>query len=233
MKKFIIGGIVSLFFLGIVSFPAFSGPHNFTQIPENESGWHINFLGSIYNSQENTTTFTYEGSADSNADHDISHFVIGYPCVNDTDVDWQVIDTYAEPNGSIEFGLDPTTSVDGVKYDTGISKGSSAILSITYGGITGTAPDSSLATVKGSTDYILVKVPGPVCDNQPTQPKPYTPPPLIPLPTQPKPLDPTLPTKDPNLTKDPTTLDTQIIHQTIDLNTQPTSTDNSGRKKQK
>ena len=115
------------------------------------SNYNIEFLGSDYNG--NNTTFTYKVSALD--DPAISHWVLGLPtCVEESDI------VSAVP-GNWEFGVDPTTSVRGIKYETSVEPGPPVIFTLT---LSGYRPEGAVETaVKAGQKICHDSTTGPAC----------------------------------------------------------------------
>jgi hypothetical protein len=88
---------------------------SFENKPIGEVGWAASFQGRSYNSNSDTTTFTYSMAVDS-SEKDLSHWVLGIP--NCAQID--ACSTVASPNaqfscsgGSGDYPVDPTTGLNG------------------------------------------------------------------------------------------------------------------------
>jgi hypothetical protein len=70
----------------------------------------VELVNKVYSSVDNTTTVTYRVT--SGARPSISHWTLGLP-------DWMADNVVSISEGNTEWGVDPTTGVGGLKFDTG------------------------------------------------------------------------------------------------------------------
>jgi len=107
-------------------------------LPPDCANYSIEFLGSSYNGS--TTTFTYlVTSYDSPA---LSHWILGLPdCITAGDI-------AAAGPGTTVFGLDPTTGIWGLKFDSGVQVGSPVTFTIKPS--TGTGPREPAPSIRTS-----------------------------------------------------------------------------------
>ncbi|MDX9940968.1 MAG: hypothetical protein RBS53_01975, partial [Bacteroidales bacterium] len=104
--------------------------------------------------QNGYTTFTY--TVTSGSSPALSHWVLAF-CGSLSDVN-------AGP-GTIELGLDPTTGINGIKFDDGLESGQTMDFYITLPGMWNTGMIQ--AAVKAGTNHCYYMVEGPVCDDVP------------------------------------------------------------------
>lgn len=125
-----------------------SSAKGFTQYDISEVGWSITYLGC--SESEETSTYTYEVYVASE-EKDLSHWVLS--------VEEDNFPVSVSGNWTIEFGLDPTTGVYGIKWDDGQDKGTSQVYSVTYMGAC--SEQTSEYSVKGGTYYAIAEIVGP------------------------------------------------------------------------
>lgn len=122
--------------------------------PVTSGSFTIAFLGSVYANGQ--TTFSY-GVVGNNTPPDLSHFDLEIPlCPTALQV------AVYSPTDAVSFGIDPTTGVNGIKWDLPLLSTSSRTYSITFEG--NVAVGSITAAVKDGNGAHLVTVPGPACD---------------------------------------------------------------------
>jgi uncharacterized repeat protein (TIGR01451 family) len=114
----------------------------------------IVFSGSVYANGQ--TTFTY-GVIGNGCSPDLSHFDIEIP---HCPVPLRVM-AYS-PTEAVDFGVDPTTHIDGIKWGQPLLSTASRTYSITFEG--NVAIGSVTAAVKDGNGFHPVTVPGPACD---------------------------------------------------------------------
>jgi hypothetical protein len=121
-------------------------------------GYYVDFVSRTYAGGQ--TTFTYEVTG-TGTPPDLSHFTLELPsCVE--------VVSYS-PSNSVEFGVDPTTGVDGIKWDFGLGMNESRTYSVTFAG--NVPLGSVLAAVKGGPGYEAKQVAGPGCGTPPEEPE--------------------------------------------------------------
>ncbi|MAU12884.1 MAG: hypothetical protein CL607_23895 [Anaerolineaceae bacterium] len=118
------------------------------------SNFTIAFLGSVYANGQ--TTFSY-GVVGNNTPPDLSHFDLEIPiCPTPLQV------AVYSPTDAVSFGIDPTTDINGIKWDLPLLSTSSRTYSITFEG--NVALGTILAAVKAGNGFEAVSVPGPTCN---------------------------------------------------------------------
>jgi len=130
-----------------LSATAYAAP-SFEERAITEVGWSVSFVGSVYDAGTNTTTFTYELTADA-SEKDLSHWVLA---MDDAPVANDGCNTYSS-------GLDPTTGVYGWKCDDGQDAGTTQTYTITVPG--NVDPATVNYSVKGGTYYAVGTTTGP------------------------------------------------------------------------
>jgi hypothetical protein len=122
---------------------------------EQALGFTVTFGGRDYDAAADQTTFTYI-VAGTGVPPDLSHFDLEIPtCPTPL-----VVVSYS-PTSAVSFGVDPTTGIDGIKWDVPLLTTDTRTYSITFEGnvVQGTV----LAAVKGGPGFEAVTVPGPSC----------------------------------------------------------------------
>lgn len=116
--------------------------------------FEVSYGGSVYDSSTNQTTFTYIVSG-TGQPPDLSHFDVGLPTCSPP-----LIVVGTSPTDAVSFGVDPTTGVDGIKWDLPLKTTESRTYTITFLGnvAEGTVP----VAVKGDT-FEVGSLPGPSC----------------------------------------------------------------------
>lgn len=115
----------------------------------------VAFQGAAYDSAQDRTTFTYRVTSNPAGGPAISHWVIGFDAT-------PVVVASSDP--AVSFGVDPTTGVRGVKFDTGYRDGETRTVTLTLAGEwkTGTVP----IAVKAATGFVTGTTQGPVLSGQ-------------------------------------------------------------------
>lgn len=126
-------------------------------IAQQALGFTITYGGRTYDSINDQTTFTYI-VAGTGAPPDLSHFDLEIP-ICPTEL---VVAGYS-PTAAVSFGVDPTTGINGIKWDVPLLTTDTRTYSITFEGnvVEGTV----LAAVKGGPGFEAISVPGPSCSN--------------------------------------------------------------------
>jgi len=119
-------------------------------------GFNVSYGGKVYDSVTNQTTFSYM-VVGASAPHDLSHFDIGIPSCTPP-----LLIASTSPTQAISFGVDPTTGVDGIKWDTSLSTTDSRTYSIGF--IGNVAEGSVQVAVKASNEFEIANLPGPSCE---------------------------------------------------------------------
>lgn len=137
-----------LFFTFVLSTQA--GP-SFDEKLIDEVGWSVTLVDVVYNSEANTSTFTYELITSSD-EKDLSHWVLAF------DLDTVAL-VSVSPDNLTSYGLDPTTGVMGMKWDEGQAAGTTQYYSIVVQGQVDTVANDY--SVKGGTYYAIGTTQGP------------------------------------------------------------------------
>lgn len=116
----------------------------------------VTFSGRHYDAGSNQTTFTYLVEGTGNPP-DLSHFDIEIPHCDDP----LTVVSYS-PSDAVSFGIDPTTGVDGIKWDIGLSTSQTRTYTITFEG--NVAAGSVLIAVKGGPGFEADTLPGGSCN---------------------------------------------------------------------
>lgn len=119
------------------------------------NGFNVIYGGRIYDSAANRTTFTYLVSG-TGAPPDLSHFDLEIP-----NCPTPLIVAAYEPTTAVSFGVDPTTGINGIKWDIPLQATATRTYSVTFQG--NVLEGSVLAAVKGGNGFATVSVPGPSC----------------------------------------------------------------------
>lgn len=90
--------------------------------------FNISYGGRTYDSATNRTTFTYIVSGTGSAP-DLSHFDLGLPSCSP-----QLLVVGTSPTDAVRFGVDPTTGVDGIKWDLPLQTTETRTYTITFQG---------------------------------------------------------------------------------------------------
>lgn len=120
-------------------------------------GFGVSYGGRVYDSATNQTTFTYTVAGTSAAPHDLSHFDIEIPSCTPP-----LLIAATAPTQAVSFGVDPTTGVDGIKWDTGLKVSETRTYSISF--IGSVAEGAVGVAVKASNEFELGSLPGPSCE---------------------------------------------------------------------
>ena len=137
---------------------AWAGP-TFTEVDlDADSRWDVTYMGRTYDAEANTTTFAYNVTV--NNDPALSHFTAGFPFCDDP-----AAVNGADPSDAVSVGLDPTSGVDGIKWDLGLEPGNSRVHAYTLQG--NIAEGTITVAVKAGTFVATANRPGPSCDATP------------------------------------------------------------------
>lgn len=118
-----------------------------------QANYSVVFSGRNFDGASTTFTYIVTGTG---APPALSHFDIEIPsCTPALQV------TGYTPTSAVELGVDPTTGVSGIKWDTGLGEGESRTYSITFLG--DVAEGNVVAAVKGGNGFFTVVVKGPAC----------------------------------------------------------------------
>jgi hypothetical protein len=118
-------------------------------------GFTVTYGGRVYDGDQTTFTYIVSGTG---VPPDLSHFDLEIPTCSPA----LVVVSYS-PTSAVSFGVDPTTGINGIKWDVPLLTTDTRTYSITFEGnvIEGTV----LAAVKGGPGFEAVSVPGPSCAN--------------------------------------------------------------------
>ncbi len=121
------------------------------------NGFVVSYRGRVYDPAANQTTFTYSVNG-TNTPPDLSHFDVGIPLCSPT-----LITTGYTPADAVSFGTDPTTGVNGIKWDSPLSASATRTYSVSF---QGNIPEGSVTVaVKGGDGFQAGTLPGPGCPN--------------------------------------------------------------------
>jgi len=121
--------------------------------PSANPNYGVVFNGSSFDGTSTTFTYTVTGSGASPA---LSHFDIEIPtCARALEV------TGFTPTEAVELGVDPTTGVSGIKWDSGLGESESRTYSFTFLGYV--AEGNVVTAIKGGNGFFTVIVRGPSC----------------------------------------------------------------------
>ncbi len=115
----------------------------------------VSYGGRTYDSAADQTTFTYVVSG-TGQPPDLSHFDLGLPVCDPA----LVVVSYSPASG-VTFGTDPTTGVDGIKWDVPLLVTDSRAYSVTFQG--NIVEDSVPVAVKGGNGFESGSIIGPAC----------------------------------------------------------------------
>lgn len=119
------------------------------------NGFNVTYSGRIYDSVTDRTTFTYVVSG-TGAPPALSHFDVEIPTCSTP----LVVVAY-NPTSGVNFGIDPNTGINGIKWDGPLQATATRTYSITFGG--NVVEGSVLVAVKGGNGFATAIVPGPSC----------------------------------------------------------------------
>lgn len=119
------------------------------------NGFTVTYNGAVYNASADQTTFTYTVSG-TNTPPDLSHFDVEIPTCD------EALEVVAyTPDNAVEFGTDPTTGIDGIKWDLPLSTTSSRMYTLTFAG--NISEGDVTVAVKGGNGFEAGTVPGASC----------------------------------------------------------------------
>jgi hypothetical protein len=116
--------------------------------------FNVSYGGRTYDSSTNQTTFTYIVSGTGQRP-DLSHFDLGIPICSPP-----LIVVGTSPTDAVRFGVDPTTGVDGIKWDLPLKTTETRTYSITFNG--NVSEGTVQVAVKGDT-FQVGSITGPSC----------------------------------------------------------------------
>lgn len=113
----------------------------------------IIYNGSVFNGTQTTFTYTVSGTGQSPA---LSHFDLSLPdCTPPLDL------IAFTPSDAVSLGVDPTTGIDGIKWDLPLGENNTRIYSLSFLGYV--AEGIITAAVKNGDGFFTVSVGGPSC----------------------------------------------------------------------
>lgn len=119
------------------------------------NGFTVSYSGRAYNSSTDRTTFSYTVSG-TNTPPDLSHFNLEIP---DCEIPLEVV-AY-NPTTAVSFGVDPTTGVNGIKWDLPLRTDQTRVYSISF---EGDVSEGKITTaVKGGADFAAGTIAGASC----------------------------------------------------------------------
>ena len=124
--------------------------------------FRVAYVGRVYDPATNQTTFTYLVCG-TGTPPDLSHFDIEIPvCIPALNV------VATNPTDAVSFGTDPTTGINGIKWDSPLLTTATRTYSITFAG--DVAEGSVQVAVKGGDGFTAASLPGASCDVTSTPP---------------------------------------------------------------
>lgn len=117
--------------------------------------FEVRYGGRVYNDTTDQTTFTYT-VAGTGQPPDLSHFDLGLP---NCDPPLQVVG-YSPARG-VSFGVDPTTGIDGIKWDVPLLVTDTRTYTLTLSG--NIAEGTVSVAVKDGNGFQAGTIPGPAC----------------------------------------------------------------------
>lgn len=160
-KAYGINVIPMLTFLLMIMFTvsANAGPPITEVALDTDARWEVIYEGRSYDPAANSTTFTYRVIVNDNPA--LSHFTAGFALC-----DSAFVVVGRSPGDAVSIGLDPTTGVDGIKWDIGLDPGNTRIYSFTLqGNIAEALVD---VAVKAGTYAAIGQRLGPSCETTPS-----------------------------------------------------------------
>jgi hypothetical protein len=118
------------------------------------NGFVVVFVSRVFVNNQTTFTYTVTGTG---VPPDLSHFDIEIPICTPR---LEVVST--SPASPVEFGIDPTTGINGVKWDLPLKVDESRTYSITFAG--NVELGTVLVAVKGGPGFEAFALPGPSCE---------------------------------------------------------------------
>ena len=152
--------VLFLVFITFIMFStnyAYSKDFTFIQLDEDER-WDVIYEGSSYDLETDETRFTYTVIVYDNPA--LSHFNIGFP---ECDIEFE-ISSYS-PDNAVTIGLDPTTLINGIKWDIPLKPGQSLTYSFTVKGYV--AEGTTMVAIKAAKLVALGERIGPSCKSEP------------------------------------------------------------------
>lgn len=116
--------------------------------------FYVIYGGRVYDPATNATTFTYIVCG-SGASPDLSHFDIEIPVCAPA-----LLVSATSPTDAVRFGIDPTTGVNGIKWDLPLQTSASRTYTLTFLGNVG---EGNVQTAVKSDGFEIGSVPGPSC----------------------------------------------------------------------
>lgn len=158
LKSLYPGVVPLLFALIFFAIPAMAGPPITEVALDDDARWDVRYDGRIYDPALNQTTFTYTVTVYD--DPALSHFTAGFALCDDA-----FVVVGRSPDEAVSIGLDPTTGVNGIKWDIGLNPGLTQAYSFTLQGNIGEGTVN--VAVKAGLFAAIGQRPGPSCDTNP------------------------------------------------------------------
>jgi len=119
------------------------------------NGFLVSYGGRVYEAGSNQTMFTYIVTG-TGTPPDLSHFDLSIPICSPQ----LIVEAYS-PTSAVSFGTDPTTGVNGIKWDLPLKVNETRTYTISF---RGNVPEGSItAAVKGGPGFQAGAVPGAAC----------------------------------------------------------------------
>lgn len=145
-------GVVVATLIEIINIPAPQPPAGLLL-----NGFQVSYGGRTYDGASNQTTFSYI-VAGTGTPPDLSHFDVQIPTCSP-----ELVVVAYNPASAVSFGTDPSTGVNGIKWDSPLSTSETRTYSITF---QGNIPEGSVTVaVKGGSGFQAGNLPGPGCPN--------------------------------------------------------------------
>ncbi len=138
--------------------------------PEPASNYIITYEGRVFDGTTTTFTYTVTGTGLPPA---LSHFDLQIPICS---IALELV-SYS-PTEAVEVGVDPTTGIDGIKWDLPLGESESRTYSVTFQG--DVLEGEIAAAVKNGDGFTIITVPGPSCETVEATPPPEVTPEITP-----------------------------------------------------
>jgi len=148
-RIFLIVLFILLTGLSIQAQEATNTPENGKAVPN----YAVIYNGSVFNGIQTTFTYTVSGTGQSPS---LSHFDLSLPdCTPPLDL------IAFAPSEAVSLGVDPTTGIDGIKWDLPLGEDETRTYSLTFLGYV--AEGTVTAAVKNGDGFFTIDVGGPTC----------------------------------------------------------------------